>query len=39
MLQPYKHFTLGVKTKEPQELSNPIGGELEIGPKDLFQNK
>jgi hypothetical protein len=27
------HFMLGVKTKEIQELSNPIGGELKIGPK------
>jgi hypothetical protein len=25
------HFTLGVWTKETQELSNPIGGELKIG--------
>ena len=27
------HFTLGVWTKETQELSNLIGGELKIGPK------
>jgi hypothetical protein len=27
------HFTLGVRTKETQELSNPIGGEIKIGPK------
>jgi hypothetical protein len=25
------HFTLGVRTKETQESSNPIGGELKIG--------
>jgi hypothetical protein len=28
-----EHFTLGVRTKETQELSNPIGGKLKIGPK------
>jgi hypothetical protein len=27
------HFILGVKTKETQELSNPIGGEIKICPK------
>jgi hypothetical protein len=27
------HFTLGVRTKETQELGSLIGGELKIGPK------
>jgi hypothetical protein len=27
------HFILGIRTKETQELSNLIGGELKIGPK------
>jgi hypothetical protein len=27
------HFTLGVRTKKTQELSNPFGGEFKIGPK------
>jgi hypothetical protein len=31
------HFTLGVRTKETQELSNPIGGEIKIGPKGFTQ--
>jgi hypothetical protein len=34
-LATYGHFTLGVGTKEIQELSNPIGGELKI-PKGLY---
>jgi hypothetical protein len=29
------YFTLRAMTKEIQELSNPIGRELEIGPNDL----
>ena len=29
------HSTLGVKTKETQELRNPNGEELKIGPKDF----
>jgi hypothetical protein len=28
-----RHFTLGVRTKKIQELSNPIGGEIKIAPK------
>jgi hypothetical protein len=27
------HFTLGARTKETQELSNPISGELKIDAK------
>ena len=27
------HFAQGVRIKETQELSNPIGGELKIGPQ------
>jgi hypothetical protein len=30
------HFTLGVKTKETQELNNPIGGKIKIGPKGFI---
>ena len=29
------HFTLEVRIKEAQELSNPIGGKLKIGSKDF----
>jgi hypothetical protein len=31
-----EHFTLGVMTKQIQELNNLIGGELKIGPKGLY---
>ena len=29
------HFILGIRIKETQEVYNPIGGELEIGPKGI----
>jgi hypothetical protein len=29
-------LTLGVRTKETQELNNPIGGEQKIGPKGFI---
>jgi hypothetical protein len=30
-----RHFIQGVRTKETQELNNPIGGELKICPKSI----
>jgi hypothetical protein len=34
--RPKEHFILGIRTKEIYELSNPIGGELKIGPKGFI---
>jgi hypothetical protein len=31
-----ENFTLGIKTKKTQKLSNPIGKELKIGPKGFI---